>query len=111
MTSLSRNLDSYLHELGGAVDLLAQAQAAQGDDRYMLLDLAADAWIAARDFGGFSHRAVDLDVSEFEIERLSVALVEPRTYLAMLRVYLTKRIGNVRGALCRLNGGERCNQD
>ena len=107
MTLQYHDLDGYLHELDGAVGLLAQAQHAAGDDRYALLDLAADAWIAARQFGGFAPYAVDPDVSEFEVERLATALVEPRTYRAMLRVYLTKRIASVRGALCALNGGEQ----
>jgi hypothetical protein len=100
--STGRDLDAYLRELDGAVGLLQLAQAAQGDARLTLLDLAADAWIAARDFGGFSQHAVDLMISEFEIERLATALVEPETYVSMIRIYLAKRLAAVRAALTQV---------
>ena len=100
---MSNTIDAYLQELDGAVGLLRQAQDLDGDDHQHLIDLAADAWMAARDFGGFGRRAVDLNVSEFEIERLAAAQIEPQTYVRMLQVYLTKRLTSVRVALRILN--------
>jgi hypothetical protein len=96
---IERDLDAYLSELDGAVGLLQLAQAAEGDARLTLLDLAADAWIAARDFGGFSQHAVDLLISEFEIERMAHALIEPDIYVEMIRIYLVKRLAAVRAAM------------
>jgi hypothetical protein len=91
-----------LRELDGAVALLAAAQAAEGDDRLTLLDLAADAWAAARKFGGFGAYAVDGRVAEFEIERMAAAEIGPECYVEMLRVYLQKGLADVREALRQL---------
>ena len=96
------DLDGYLAELDGAVGLLGAAQSATGDDRLQLLDVAAEAWIAARKAGGFGPYAVDARVAEFEVERLAEAGVTPEVYTAMLAVYLQKRLGAVRDALRQL---------
>ena len=95
-------LDGYLSELDGAVGLLSAAQAGTGDDRLQLLDVAADAWIAARRAGGFGPYAVDGRVAEFEVERMAEAGVTPEVYTAMLTVYLQKRLAAVRAAMREL---------
>lgn len=98
------DIDGYVSELGGAVDILVQAQAATGDDKIVLLDLAADAWHAAR--RGANMRDGDVFTVDrlipFEGDLMADAGILPRTYLELARVYTSKRLSAIRSVLARM---------
>ena len=101
----SEDIATYITELGGAVDILALAQDASGDDRIALLDLTSDAWHAAR--RGANIRASSFSVDrliEFENELMTAAGILPVTYLELSQVYAMKRLSVFRALLAKLGG-------
>jgi hypothetical protein len=97
------NLDTYLHELDGAVALLVAAQDADGDDHHRLLSLAADAWREARDAGGFGcEYPYDYRTASFELERMVAAGVTAPTYRDLCILYTERSLAMVRLAQKRL---------
>ena len=97
------DIDGYVAELGGAVDILAQAQAATGDDKIVLLDLAADAWYAARRGANIRASAFAVErLIEFENELMVAAGILPVVYLELSEVYTMKRLSVLRALLARL---------
>jgi len=97
------DIAAYIAELGGAVDILALAQDARGDDRMALLDLADDAWHAARRNANIHASTFSIGrLIEFENELLAAAGILPVTYLELSQVYAMKRLSVYRALLAKL---------
>ena len=101
------DLDVYRSELAGAVDVLRSAQDAKGDARMILMDLAADAWHAARRAARISSDAFAIErLVDLENEVMTPAEITPVTYLELGRVYSLKMLATVRMALAVLGRHE-----
>lgn len=92
----------YLRELPGAVDILRQAQDVEGDDHYMLMDLAAEAWLDARRKANLDRRFYLEELGEVELEAMLSAGVLPTTYAELSVIYVEKRLAHTRQVLAQI---------